>query len=331
MEPYQEIEVRFAEFCHRQPEQIVACSSGTAALHLALEALELPLGSRVMLPEFTMIACPRAVAMAGLVPGPVDVGDDLLLDCNIAEQLWTPWFKTVMPVHIYGRRCDMERVVELAKSRNMSIVEDLAEAHGVDPHEETDAACWSFYRNKIIAGEEGGAIAFKNVKHAARARQLRSMGFTESHDFIHLPRGHNYRMGNLHAIAVLNSLTNVENNLWGRRNVEEWYDRNVPTQWKMPKRDVVWVYDLRIRDLRQDLQNRIVKYLNDAGVGARHGFKPVSEQPEFLWPYSKTLNAHRLSREVIYLPVSPSMSEKDVVHNCRMLAAACAEAEVTLP
>mgnify|MGYP000263818837 CR=1 FL=1 len=101
-------------------------------------------------------------------------------------------------------------------------MEDRAEAHGVDFGDYIpDAACWSFYRNKIVAGEEGGAIAFKNPRHASVAKSLRSLGFTTSHDFYHVPRGHNYRLANCLAQLVLSSLANVDANLAKRRQLEE--------------------------------------------------------------------------------------------------------------
>ncbi|MCK9570792.1 DegT/DnrJ/EryC1/StrS family aminotransferase, partial [Candidatus Pacearchaeota archaeon] len=186
MEPYQELEFRFGEWIGNP--NTVACSSGTAALHLALEALQLPIHSCVMVPEFTMVACARAVTMAGLHPIFIDCGDDLLLDTKVMQSKTVRHQSAIMPVHIYGRRCSMKAIIDHAKTNNLAVVEDMAEIHGVNPHPESDAACWSFYKNKIVHGEEGGMVAFKEAKHADKARQLRSLGFTQAHDFAHIPR-----------------------------------------------------------------------------------------------------------------------------------------------
>lgn len=305
MEPYQELERRFGESIGNP--NTVACSSGTAALHLALETLGVH--GRIAIPEFTMVACARAAVMAGATPVFVDCTDDLLLSLDVLESVLP--CQAVMPVHIYGRHCPMERLAVLARQTGMLVIEDLAEAHGVRPHAATDAACWSFYRNKIVAGEEGGIVAFKHAYDAEQARLLRSLGFTKEHDFRHLPRGVNCRLSNANAALIAESLLAVQDNLARRRVVEDWYDGLVPQEWRMPPREVPWVYDLRIPGLWEFRQRQIVGTLNQAGIAARHGFKPMSEQPEFLAAHTH-LNAYRLSREIIYLPILPQMTFETV-------------------
>jgi len=194
------------------------------------------------------------------------------------------------------------------------VVEDMSELHGVKPHALSDAACWSFYRNKIVAGEEGGAVVFHNREHAAHARQLRSLGFTEAHDFMHVPGGHNYRMSNVHALLILESLKNYEWNEKERRNIELMYNDLCPIEWRMPERQAVWVYDFRIPGLTNELQTSIVKTLNSKGITARHAFKPMSIQPEFRQQYPLVHNpvAAQAAREVIYLPVQPGMTTETI-------------------
>lgn len=302
MQAFERFEKEFSEFCGM--EHVVACSSGTAALHLALEAMRFPQGSEVIVPDFTMVACARAVTLAGLVPRFIDCGDDL----NIAvDELFDIQddgsYKAIMAVHTYGRSIDMEDVKYFAGC-NTRIIEDLAEAHGIEPHRSTDAACWSFYKNKVISGEEGGAVAFRDPEHAHLARELRSLGFTDAHDFQHTPRGHNYRMSNCHAELILTSLRNYERNLANRRAIEACYDSLCPTEWRMPPRQVPWVYDLRIKGLKRWLQDSIVKELNRVGIAARHGFKPMTSQEEYMTEnFNK--NAQVASREVFYLPIVP--------------------------
>ncbi len=315
MMPFEELEHKWAEFCGCNPENVVGCSTGTSALHLAFEAMQLRPYSPVLVPELTMIACARAVAMAGLSPEFVDCGDDLLIDTKLIKSYVTRYTSAIMPVHIYGRRCNMEVISGIAKDYKLRVVEDLAEAHGVKHHPNTDAACWSMYRNKIIAGEEGGIVVFKELKHAELARQLRSNGFVDpsAHNFIHIPRCNNYRMSNAHADLILKSLSFFEENSADRRQIEEWYDVKIPSEWKMPSRDVVWVYDLRISGLQADQQAEVVQTLMGKKIAARHAFQPMSAQPEFAKMY-KHLNAYRLGREVIYMPVQPGMTEATVSH-----------------
>lgn len=309
MRPYEALEREFGKWVGSP--NTVACSSGTAALHLALETLALPTGSKVIVPEFTMIACPRAVSLANLEPVLIDCNERLLLDCDLLSEVYDKKVKAIMPVHIYGRRCDMERVAAFASNKGLAVIEDLAEAHGIDPHPQTDAACWSFYRNKIVAGEEGGMIAFKRPEHAAIARQLRSLGFTAAHDFIHIPRGTNYRLASTLAELIRWDLAKVTEHLHHRRRLENYYSRLIPKPWQMPPRDVCWVYDLRLE--KTDTRD-VVRCLNGAGVAARLGFQPVSAQPEYhhLGSADRSPRAYQAAREVIYLPITLSMGVRDV-------------------
>lgn len=294
---------------------MVACSSGTAALHLALESLKLPQGSLVLVPDYTMVACARAVVMAGLVPVFVDCGDDLLMDMEVIEDYYR-WRLSpgqgsgtvcaAMAVHVYGRRCNMTMLGEWASRQGgpVWLVEDLAEAHGVFPHRLTDAACWSFYKNKIIAGEEGGAVSFRSKDKADLARRLRSLGFTETHDFQHVPRGHNYRMADCLAEKVLNGLAVSGGAISARRIYEARYDAVCPPEWKRPGRNAPWVYDVRIPGLTYAKQLEVVQVLNRRGIEARCGFRPMSEQEEF----EDCLvvgrgNAAKIAPEVFYLPL----------------------------
>ena len=350
MQAYERLELAWSGFNGLDPDGMVACSSGTAALHLALEAMKLPPGSEVITSDFNMIAVPRAIAMAGLTPVFVDCDERLLMDCDLLDKFisngddggYRRQTEAIIAVHIYGRQCDMERYISWKRkySGDLFLIEDLAEAHGVKPHSDTDAACWSFYKNKQVAGEEGGAVWFKDPEHAKLARCLRSLGFTADHDFMHVGRGHNYRMSNLHAKPILDSIANYGKNLHGRKmgvhdyksagrlQIQEWYDAACPDKLKMPKRDAIWVYDILLPDSKAGWEtniknpnfgmpvyeplHKIVKTLNAEGIAARCGFKPMKKQEEFknCRRVIKSLTtevsvADRMSARVMYLPVSP--------------------------
>lgn len=320
MYAHQRLEEEFGKWMGYSPENTVACNSGTAALHLALESLELPPGE-VVVPEYTMIACARAVTLANLRPIFIDCEDDLLLSQEKLSEKLTSKTQVIMPVHIYGRQCDVEQIHQrsyFACGRSVPVVEDMAEIHGVRPHPESAAACWSFYRNKIIHGEEGGIICFQKKSHAEIARELRCQGFTASHNFLHRARGHNYRLADSLALLILESLSHIKENLEKRKQIEGWYNKLIPSEWRMPPRRSCWVYDLRIPGLLHYYQQLIVGRLNADGVNARCGFRPMSEQPEYFNALYQSLNAYRLSLEVIYLPVFPEMDRsyvENVVQN----------------
>ena len=316
METYPLLEKQFGAWT--QTHNLVACSSGSSALHLALESLQLPPGSEVLVPEFTMIACARAVTMAGLKPVFVDCNDSLLMDPEACIRQITPITRAIMPVHVYGRACNMKFLSRLARDNDLKIVEDCAEFHGGTLSGLADASCWSFYSNKIVHGEEGGMIAFANPEHAALARMLRCQGFTDKHDFFHVPRGINGRLSNVNAALILNSLLDADLHLQQRAQIEAWYNQYVPMDWHMPPRDVCWVYDVKVPHADAFA---VVTALNRFGVAARVGFKPMSLQAEYRQPEGHIVyrNAQYWSEHVLYLPVHPDMTEHRVQEISRLL------------
>lgn len=320
MQPFERLELEWAKFNDLDPAGMVACSSGTAALHLAVEVTTKDIrrcgGGDVLVPDYNMIACPRAVTLAGRTP--------VFCDCDPVRLLPTAdevrrygngrCHSVILPA-LYGRKIG-DDVFDVAGDWCDAVIEDLAEAHGVRPHDGTDAACWSFYKNKIVAGEEGGAVWFRNPDHAKYARMLRTLGFTDAHDYTHIPRGHNYRMSNLHAREILegyNGLHDYERLVGLRREIESWYELECPVEWRMPRRDAVWVYDLRIPGMTTEKQREVVEELRWGGIAARYGFKPCRKQEEYRNGEGSDgeWESDRASREVIYLPVQPGVTTRD--------------------
>lgn len=319
MQAYERLEYEFGRWAG--VDNVVVSSSGTAALHLAFESLSLPLGSQVILCDFNMVACARAVTLAGLRPVFVDCDDRLLIDPEKVEEYmqndWgtkdPPQVSAILCTHIYGRACDMSAIHDIAGKYDLKVIEDLAEAHGVPPHPNTHASCYSFYKNKIIAGEEGGAVAFKDEQHAKKAKSLRSLGFTDAHDYTHIPRGHNYRLANCLASRVLEGMDRYSRLRYSemRRMIERWYNEYCPTEWQMPERDAVWVYDLRIPGMSDFEQTQVVEVLRYKGIEARNSFKPMTTLEEYYQkPKVVDTKASRASHEIIYLPVQPGITTK---------------------
>ncbi len=339
-EPYQVLEREWAAWNDLDPEGMVACSSGTAALHLALEAMWLSPGSRVIVPDYTYLACARAVSLAGLVP--VFVGcnkDNLLLDDSSEGPDSLGWISTdpysvLMTVHIYGRRCDMDWLHSTCGD-NHAIIEDISQAHGLRPHPSTDAATWSFHRSKIVHGEEGGAVWFRDLEHAERARVLRNCG--QIGGYRHMPRGHNYRLANLLATPILQSLRLYQSQgivlpngerhgslMDARRQLEATYEAQCPQEWRMPKREVPWVYDLRIPGMVLQKQHEIVSRLNGIGVAARMGFCPMRRQAEYRGLGQITITeADLASEEVFTLPITPGTTSPELIGRAFRLIGDC--------
>lgn len=312
LESYQLLEKEFAEWCGIP--NCIACNSGTAALHLALESLGLPPGSQVLVPEFTYVACARACSLAGLHPVFVDCTDDLLMDLTAIDSYVTERTRAIMAVHIYGRRLDMDLVSAIARRKDLFVIEDRAECPIPFGDYVADATCWSFYKNKVVHGEEGGMVAYPhNLSQASKSRLLRNQG--SRGDYLHCPRAHNYRLANTQASLVRSSLALVDENLRKRREVEQVYNRRVDRTYQMPNRLVPWVYDIC---LPLECVAATIAQLSKAQVEFRCSFKPMSMQPEYIGHY-RHLRSYRHSQQVLCLPIDPSMSEQDVAAICDCL------------
>lgn len=302
---FEQLEKEFGEFIGNP--NTVAVASGTAALHIACEVARTMITDdvtgkvqpRIAIPEYTMVACPRAARMADMQPVFVDCLDNLQMNTDLIPDN----VDAIMAVHIYGNLCDINKI----HSKQRIVIEDMAEVHGAIPHPETFAACWSFYKNKTIHGEEGGMIAFRDSHQASYAKKLRTLGFDQHHDYFHVPRGVNARMSNAHAELILPSLRNYYQSNEDRLCKVTRYDRWTPTEWQMPTRNFPWVYPLRIKGMKPNQQREMVLRLNIRDIAARQGFKSMGMQQEFHHepPYEIT-NTMRLQSEILYLPLDVS-------------------------
>ena len=281
--PYKQLEKEYAKFTGSK--YAVSCNSGTAALHLALKAIGIGVGDEVIVPEFTMISCAFAVSYCGATPVFVDCGDDLNIDCSLIEEKITPKTQVIMPVHIYGRLCDMTAIRDIVRRHDLWVVEDACEAQGAVYKSKADITCYSFYENKIIHAEEGGICTTDNKVLAERINYLKNMSFGKKHDYIHEEIGFNYRMPNSQAKLALESLHNYPQEKIRR---QEQVDSLDSFYGKTPKRDANWVYDMKKRDLNGDFETR-------------EFFKPMSQQPPYFNKGYKKLKAYKKSKEGMYI------------------------------
>ncbi len=328
MQPYEKLEVAYAD--HIGVSHACAVNTGTAALHLALEALELSEDSKVIVPEFTMYASGMAVYYARLTPVFVDCDDNLLINLeHVREHLrGDPKIRVLMVTHVYGRVVNMAEVMSIAEEFDVRVIEDACEAQGAysggshfctgwfgaKPIGSFDIGCFSFYQNKIIHAEEGGIIVSDDEALIKKAKDMRSMSFGDTHNYYHERIGFNYRCTNSQASMVLESLANVDENLDKRQQICDLYNFYIDEKNQMPNnRAVVWVYDMKHHDA-----NMVVKILKSKGIRARHSFKPMSYQPIFKHATTGK-NALRKSEEVFYVHINPDQTVDEIKNNANII------------
>lgn len=301
-----EFEEAFAKY--NKMKYGVTCNSGTSALYLAMRACDIGPGDEVIIPEFTMIACAYGVSNAGATPVFVDCWEDLNIDTAAIEEAITPRTKAIMPVHIYGRQCEMDVILQIAKRYNLYVIEDCAESHGIMP--QGDIACFSLFANKILTSGEGGILVTNSERLAREARHVANLAFDPTHDFLHTKIAHNLRMTNMQAALALSQLSRISDTLRQRKKIEQWYNERLPESIQLPPRDVLWVYDI-VTENRDEVREHLAK----EGIETRVFFKPMSMQKPYRAPY-KHLKAFEFSKQGLYLPTYTDLKELDVEIIC---------------
>jgi dTDP-4-amino-4,6-dideoxygalactose transaminase len=185
----------------------VGVSSGTDALQVALRACGVGPGDEVIVPSHTFFATVEAVLHAGATPVFVDVEPETLtLDVRAIPAALSSATRAIVPVHLYGHPADMDPILEIARGRDLRVVEDAAQAHGARYRGRRcgslgDAGCFSFYVTKNLGAlGEGGFVATNDAGIAERVRLLRHHGHVSK--FEHALAGHNFRLDELQAVVL---------------------------------------------------------------------------------------------------------------------------------
>ena len=202
----------------------------------------------------------------------------------------------------------MKPILKLAKSYNLYVIEDSAEAHGITPV--GDVACFSFFGNKIISTGEGGMCITNNKRLSEQMKLAGRMCFDDDHSFLHKQYAFNMRMTNVQAAIGCAQVQRFAEILKKRKQIETWYNRYLPEKYHMPKRNVLWMFDVKVMS-----PEIIRKKLLMLGVDSRLFFKPMSMQPMYKSHY-RNLNAYKWSKNGLYLPTYTEMTKEDVKDIC---------------
>ena len=322
----------FAEFCGTR--HAVACTSGTAALHLALYTLGIGPGDEVIIPTFTMIATANAVRYTGATSVLVDSERETWnLDVTQLEAKVTPRTRGICLIHTYGHPVEMDPLLELAERRGLWVLEDAAEAHGARYKNRPvgslgRAASFSFYANKIITTGEGGMVTTNDAELARVARRLRDHAFSDERHFWHKYVGFNYRMTNLQAAIGLAQTERLDALVEIRRANAARYTRALS---KIPgltlpierpwARNVYWMYGMLVEDAfgisRDELRRRLAR----RGIETRTFFIPIHVQPVYHEQFrgQRYPVAEELCRRGLYLPSGATLTEGEIAYICDMV------------
>jgi perosamine synthetase len=319
-------EREFAEFVGTRHG--VATSSGTTALHLAVQALGLGPGDEILVSASTNIATALAAFHNGAVAVPVDSERATWnLDLDLLEDLISPRTRAIIPVHLFGHPVDLDALTEIAEKHGLAVVEDCAESHGATVRGRQtgsfgNASCFSFYANKIITTGEGGMVLTDDDDLAERLRLLRNLAFGRPR-FYHKQPGHNFRMTGYQAAMGRVQLRKIDRIIVEKRRVAATYTRlladvpgiTTPVEESWAKH-VYWMYGVVVGDEFGATRDELAAALADRGIETRTFFCPMNLQP-FLRDQAGFRDvqcpvAEDLWRRGLYIPSSPSLTD-DVV------------------
>lgn len=326
-------------------EHALAVNSATAALHLALVALNIGPGDEVITTPMTFCATAQAILHVGAQPVLADVGPDGNIDPSAIERRITPRTRAIIPVHLGGLPCDMRAIWELAGRKNICVVEDAAHAAGAyfedqpigasptDGHPGSDAVAFSFYATKNLTTGEGGMVTTARAVLVESMRMLSLHGtshnawerYTEHGDWHYdvLAHGFKYNLSDIQAAIGIHQLRKLEEFIKRRTSHAAMYNRAFAgvDELELPPnssrcRHAWHLYAIRLNLNRLKIDRaEFIRQLKSRGIGASVHFIPIPLHRFFRGlPLSQyeCPQALQLFPRVVSLPLYPAMSEEQV-------------------
>ena len=320
----------------------IALNSGTAALHLALEAVGVTTGDEVIIPAYTFTATGEVVTYLGARPVLADCRPDTLnLDRRTVEPKLSKRTKAILPVHIAGQVCDMEPLLELARANGLAVIEDAAHAlpasyKGRMVGAIGDVTAFSFYATKTITTGEGGMVTTDRDDYAARMKLMSLHGLSGDAWNRYSARGHwyyevtdfgfKYNMTDVAAALGLSQLQRMAAFHRRREQIARRYsdafgdldacsvphDAGLGTHaWHL------YILQLNVNALRIG-RDDVIERLRESGVGTSVHFIPLNLHPvyqrTFGYAPGEFPNAEAAFARAISLPIYPAMTDGDVNH-----------------
>ena len=331
-----EFEQGLARRCNRK--HVTATSSGTTALHLALAALGVGRGDRVIVPTLTYIACANAIRYCGAVPIFCDSRkSDWQMDMeevNLIVDFHKEDIKAIIAVHLYGAPCSIEELELFCRVRGIRLIEDAAQAIGSEFNGRPvgsfgDVSCFSFFGNKNITTGEGGACLTNDDEIAYQLDHLKNhatIKSEETREYFHNGLGYNYRMSNLQAAVGCAQLDRLESILDRKEEICQIYTSTIfrpmaagefpysIRTWSLRGRGVKarkWLYSLVLDSFV--MREGLMKFLAENGIESRPFFGPCHTMSHFNGPSMADFPvAEELADRGINLPTYVQMTDEDV-------------------
>lgn len=316
-----------------------AVSNGTGALDIAVQAIGLEKDDEVIVPGFTIISPINAIIRSGAKPVLVDVSiDNYNVEVSEIEKLITEKTKAILIVHLYGLCTDMIALRYLCDERNLILIEDAAEVHGLVQQGKKigsfgDISTFSFFANKIITCGEGGMVLTSSRHLFERIKEIRNLCFKDDLPrFVHQEIGYNYRMTSMQAALGNSQLSRIDDFLNHRKALVDIYKKHLSKFaciHFMPSEfngiiNVNWVFPILLNETIKLNSSQLRDLLLGKGIDSRSFFCPMNFQPVFksegLFQETYLPNSERLWHRGLYLPLGNGLSFAQIEKSARILA-----------
>lgn len=275
-------------------KKAVSTQSGTSAIHMALHELGIGKGDEVIVPVSTFIASVNPVIYVGAKPVFADIDSRTWnIDPEEIERLITKRTKAIIPVHLYGNPCDMDRIMKIAKKHHLRVIEDATESLGSSyrlRHTGTfgDFGCFSFNGNKTVTTGGGGMIVGHDIRKVEHIKFLVNQAKDETNSLYHPEIGFNYRMTNIEAALGLAQFGKIKTFLDKKKEINSIYKKELADvdfiRFQEEYNGSLSSYWLTCISFTKKMNiTSLQSKLGECGIPTRRIFMPVTEFP----PYKK--------------------------------------------
>ncbi|MFZ3074401.1 MAG: DegT/DnrJ/EryC1/StrS family aminotransferase [Minisyncoccales bacterium] len=314
----------------------VAVNSGTSGLHLCVRGMGIKDGDEVITTPFSFIASANCILFERAKPVFADIDPDTLcLDPEKIEEKITAKTKAILPVHVFGHSCDMEKISFVAKKHNLAVIEDACEAIGAEYKNKKagsfgDCAVMAFYPNKQITTAEGGMVLTDNENIARLCRSMRNQGRSDGGAWLsHERLGYNYRMSELGAAMGVGQMDRIDEILGKREGIAGKYSSRleniegiiIPQVSRYVKMSwFVYVVRLDSAIFSRQMRDQVMDELKSNNISCNNYFPPIHLEPFYVDLFGYRKNdfpvAERISESTIALPFYNNLMEDEIDYIC---------------
>ncbi len=310
---------------------VVLYTNGHLALENVIAAMQFPKGAEVITTPFTFASTTHAIVRNGLTPVFCDVNPaDYTMDAEKIEGLITEKTAAIVPVHVYGNMCDVERIQAIADKHQLKVIYDAAHAFavkykGASSASFGDASMFSFHATKVFNTIEGGAVCFRDDALMETLNDMKNFGIRGPERVVFV--GGNAKMSEFQAAMGICNLRHLDEEIRKRKAVVERYRQNLEgvkgLRLCAPQKDVQpnYAYFPVVFDGFKAMRNEVFDALAANGIGARKYFYPITNSFECYADYptagaEKTPVAAFLADRVLTLPLYADLTLEDVDRIC---------------